>query len=48
MNSYMFIVVIYLIILGVSIYTLVLLIMLARRGIEALDIYINEKTNKSL
>ena len=36
----------YLILLGISIYALVLFIMLAKRGIKALDIYINEKSNK--
>lgn len=38
----------YLVILGISIYALVLFIMLAKRGIKALDIYIEEKTNKNL
>ena len=38
----------YLFMLGISIYALVLFIMLARRGIKALDIYIEEKTHKSL
>lgn len=38
----------YLVLLGVSIYALVLFIMLAKRGIKALDIYIEEKTNKNL
>jgi hypothetical protein len=32
--------------LGVSIYGFVLFVKLAHRGIKALDIYINEKTNK--
>ena len=36
------------ILIGVSIYTLILLIMLAHRGIKALDIYINEKRNRNL
>lgn len=31
--------------IGLGIYSLVLFIKLARRGIKALDIYINEKTN---
>lgn len=35
---------IYLVIFGVSIYSLVLFIKLARRGIRALDIFIDEKT----
>lgn len=38
----------YLIMLGVSIYAIVLFIKLARRGIKALDIYIAEKTNKDM
>jgi hypothetical protein len=33
-------------IIGFSIYWFILLVKLARRGIKALDIYINEKTNK--
>ena len=37
----------YLVILGLCIYALVLFIMLAKRGIRALDIYIEEKTNKN-
>lgn len=31
--------------IGISIYTFVLFVMLARRGIKALDIYISEKEN---
>jgi hypothetical protein len=31
---------------GISIYGFILFIKLAHRGIKALDIYINEKTNK--
>lgn len=38
----------HLIILGISIYALILFIILAHRGIKALDIYINEKTNRSI
>lgn len=38
----------YLIMFGVSIYALVLFIMVAKRGIKALDIYIAEKTNKDI
>ena len=34
--------------IGVSLYALVLFIMLAKKGIKALDIYIDEKTNKNL
>lgn len=37
-----------LIMVGVSIYALVLFIMFAKRGIKALDIYIAEKTNKDV
>lgn len=37
-----------LIMVGVSIYALVLFIMFAKRGIKALDIYIAEKTNKDI
>ena len=33
-------------ILGVGIYSFVLFVKLANRGIKALDIYINEKSNK--
>ena len=32
--------------LGVGIYTFILFVKLANRGIKALDIYINEKTSK--
>lgn len=38
-------IVIYLVLLGVGIYVLVLLIKLMRRGIDALDLYIDEKRN---
>lgn len=38
--------IVYLFLMGISIYTLVLLIKLAQRGIKALDIYIEEKSNK--
>ncbi len=38
--------IIILILLGVGIYGFVLFVKLANRGIKALDIYINEKTNK--
>lgn len=37
-------VIIYLVIFGISIYSFVLFIKLATRGIKALDIYIDEKT----
>ena len=37
--------IIYLILIGVSIFAFVLFVKLALRGIKALDIYINEKTN---
>jgi hypothetical protein len=33
--------------LGVSIYAFILFVKLARRGIEALDIYINEKNKNT-
>ncbi|MCB2288210.1 hypothetical protein LGK97_00335 [Clostridium sp. CS001] len=33
--------------LGVSIYTFILFVKLAHRGIEALDIYINEKNKNT-
>lgn len=39
-------VLIYLIILAIWIYGFVLFVKLARRGIKALDIFINEKTKK--
>jgi hypothetical protein len=45
---FMFTSIISLIMFGVSIYALVLFIMLANRGIKALDIYIDEKRNKNL
>ncbi|HYE80979.1 MAG TPA: hypothetical protein VEG39_02300 [Clostridia bacterium] len=48
MTRLMFTTIISLVMLGVSIYALVLFIMLAQRGIKALDIYINEKSNKNL
>lgn len=35
----------YIIIAGLSVYCLILFIRLAHRGIRALDIYINEKSN---
>lgn len=38
-----FISIIYVIIFGCSIYAFILFVKLARRGIKALDIYINEK-----
>lgn len=37
-------VLIYLVIFGISIYSFVLFIKLARRGIRALDIFLDEKT----
>ena len=42
-----FIILLYLALAGLSIYCLVLFIKLAHRGIKALDIYINEKTNRN-
>lgn len=42
----MFFQILYLFFFGVGVYCLVLFIKLAHRGIKALDIYINEKTNK--
>lgn len=44
----MFGILIYLILIGISIYSFVLFVKLATRGIKALDIYINEKTNYKL
>lgn len=44
----MFTSIISLIFLGASIYALILFIMLAHKGIKALDIYINEKKDKKL
>jgi len=38
---------IYLALIGISIYCLVLFIRLAHRGIQALDLYINEKRNQN-
>lgn len=38
--------IIFLGLLGISIYAFVLFVKLANRGIKALDIYINEKNNK--
>jgi hypothetical protein len=40
-----FMTIIYLILLGIGVYCLILFIKLARRGIKALDIYIEEKRN---
>jgi hypothetical protein len=39
---------IYLVFVGLGIYCLILFIKLAHRGIEALDIYLNEKRNRHL
>lgn len=39
--------IIYIIIFGFSIYSFVLFIKLARRGIKALDIYISDKSNNN-
>ncbi|TCZ79355.1 hypothetical protein E0485_05705 [Paenibacillus albiflavus] len=36
----------YLALAGLTVYCLILFIMLARRGVKALDLYIDEKTNK--
>ncbi|MDF2610768.1 MAG: hypothetical protein K0R92_2242 [Lachnospiraceae bacterium] len=41
-----FIGVIYFAILGISLYLLILMIKLAQKGIQALDLYINEKSHK--
>lgn len=38
--------IVYLLMLGFSIYAFVLFVKLARRGIKALDIYINEKSGQ--
>lgn len=40
--------IIILILLGMGIYGFILFVKLANRGIKALDIYINEKTNNKL
>ncbi|GAA3411451.1 hypothetical protein ACFFNY_20100 [Paenibacillus hodogayensis] len=40
-------VLIYLVLIGLSIYCLILFIRLAHRGIKALDIYINEKKDQN-
>ncbi len=50
MNSilFMFTSIFSLLMFGVSIYAFVLFIKLAHRGIRALDIYIEEKSNKNL
>lgn len=40
--------VIMLALLGIGIYGFILYVKLANRGIKALDIYINERTNKKL
>ncbi|WP_168928309.1 hypothetical protein [Paenibacillus ginsengarvi] len=37
----------YLVLIGLSVYCLVLFIRLAHRGIKALDIYINEKRDQN-
>lgn len=44
----LFVLVLYIGLLGVSIYMMILMIKLARRGIKALDIYINEKSSNKI
>lgn len=39
-------VLLYLILIGLSVYSFVLFVKLAHRGIKALDIYINQNSNK--
>jgi hypothetical protein len=43
----LFFLVLYIGVIGLSIYMMVLMIKLARRGIVALDIYINEKSSSN-
>jgi hypothetical protein len=45
-NALPFLFIFYFAILGISIYLLILMIKLAQKGIQALDIYINEKKHK--
>ncbi len=42
----LFLLILYLILIGLGIFCLILFIKLALRGIKALDIYIDEKSNK--
>ena len=44
----LFYIIFMLVMFGISIYGFVLFIKLAHRGIKALDIYINEKTNRNI
>ncbi len=44
----LFVLVLYIGLLGVSIYMMILMIKLARRGIKALDMYINEKSSNKI
>lgn len=43
----LFFLVLYIGLIGISIYMMILMIKLARRGIKALDIYINEKSSSN-
>ena len=44
--SFSIIIAFYIAMIGISIYAFVLFVKLANRGIKALDIYINEKTQR--
>lgn len=44
----LFFLILYLGVIGLSIYMMILMIKLARRGIKALDIYINEKSSNKI
>ncbi len=43
-----FFLVLYIGVIGISIYMMILMIKLARRGIKALDIYLEEKSSKKM
>ncbi len=43
-----FFLVLYIGLIGISIYMMILMIKLARRGIKALDIYLEEKSSKKM
>lgn len=44
----LFFLILYVGVIGLSIYMMILMIKLARRGIKALDIYINEKSSNKM
>jgi len=44
----LFFLILYVGVIGLSIYMMILMIKLARRGINALDIYINEKSSNKM